>query len=128
MAAATAGKRVLVSLRSYVHEILPLEPETLDEARIVIPFWYRALTTPALVARHEHAMAVWRDAIRRYLAEARDDGDLTADAADEPVVGLLLTALLGAQITGALLPGSTSPEGLANQIDALLGLLTGTAR
>jgi AcrR family transcriptional regulator len=123
MAAATAGKRGLAALRAYIHEILPLKPETLDEARIVIPFWHRALTTPALVARHEEAMSVWRDQIRTYLTQARDDADLTGAASDESVVGLLLTALLGAQITGALLPGSTSPEALATQIEALLTLL-----
>lgn len=109
MAAATAGKRGIAALHAYIHEILPLEPISLDEARVVIPFWHQALTTPALAARHEQAIAVWRDQICTYLAEAREDGHVDAAVPDEPVVGLLLTALLGAQVTERSCPTPGRP-------------------
>jgi AcrR family transcriptional regulator len=123
MAAATVGKRGLAALRAYIHEILPLDPTSVAEARVVIPFWHRALTTPALAARHEQAMGVWRGQIRSYLAQARHDGQVHMTVSDEPVVGLLLTALLGAQITSALLSDTTPSGDLATQLETLLVLL-----
>ena len=123
MAAATADKRALAALRAYCLEILPIDDITLDEARIVIPFWQQALTTPALADRHERAMELWRAQLRRYLAEARAAGEVRTAMPDGVIVGHLLTALLGAQITATLMPGVETPHTLAAQLDGFLELL-----
>lgn len=124
MAAATEGKRGLAALRAYCLEILPLDDVTLDEARIVIPFWQKALTSPPLADRHERAMQVWRRQLRGYLAQARDEDEVRSPMSDDHVVGLLLNALLGAQITATLIPGVETPETLTAQLDGFLALLT----
>lgn len=124
MAAATEGKHGLAALRAYCLEILPLDGVTLDEARIVIPFWQKALTSPPLADRHERAMRVWRSQMRVYLTQARDADEVGTPMSDDHVVGLLLNTLLGAQITATLIPRVETPETLTAQLDGFLALLT----
>jgi AcrR family transcriptional regulator len=123
MAAATAGKRGLAALRAYCREILPLDETTLAEARVVIPFWHKALTTPHLAELHERAMRDWRARLDRHLTEARAAGEIRTAVPNEEIVGHLLTALLGAQITATLMPALETVETLTAQLDAYLGLL-----
>lgn len=124
MATATAGKRGLAALRAYCREILPLDDVTLDEARIVIPFWQRCLTSPALAERHERAMDVWRKQLGDYLRQGREDGEVTTRVTDEHLVGHLLDALLGAQITATLMPSVHTPRVLTAQLDGWLSMLS----
>ncbi|RVX40003.1 TetR family transcriptional regulator [Nonomuraea polychroma] len=123
MAAATSGKHGLTALRAYCQEILPLDGTTRDEARIVIPFWHKALTSPLLAARHEHAMREWREQLQRYLIEAREAGEVRTPISDEHIIGHLLTALLGAQVTATLMPTSETAQTLTAQLDSFLTLL-----
>ena len=124
MRAATSGRAGLAALRAYCLEILPLDPVRLDEARIVIPFWQKALTSPTLADRHERAMRDWRDQMSHYLSQARDAGEVRTATPDCHVVGHLLAALLGAQITATLMPDVGTPEALTAQLDDFLALLT----
>lgn len=127
MAAATAGKHGLTALRAYCQEILPLDDTTRDEARIVIPFWHKALTSPRLAARHEEAMREWREQLQRYLTEARDGGEVRTSIPDEHIIGHLLTALLGAQITATLMPALETTQTLTAHLDGFLTLLKGVS-
>lgn len=124
MAAATDGKHGLAALRAYCLEILPLDDVTLDEARIVIPFWQKALTSPALADRHERAMRDWRHQMGHYLTQARDANQVRTPMSDDHVIGHLLTALLGAQITATLMPGAETAQTLTAQLDGFLALLS----
>jgi AcrR family transcriptional regulator len=128
MAAATGGARGLAALRAYCLEILPLDEATRDEARIVIPFWQQALTSPALAGRHERAMRGWRQQLHRYLHQAREAGEARTPMPDQDVVGHLLTALLGAQITATLMPALENRQTLIAQLDGFLDLLRGPGR
>jgi AcrR family transcriptional regulator len=123
MVAATEGKHGLAALRAYCREILPLDATTRDEARIVIPFWQQALTNPGLAERHERAMADWRTQLHLHLCAARAAGEIRTAVPDEVLVGHLLTALLGAQITASLLPAQETAETLTAQLDGFLDLL-----
>lgn len=123
MAAATAGLEGLAALRAYCHEILPLDEERISEARIVIPFWQKALTDPAKARLHEESMKQWQGALHGHLAQARSAGEIGADTGDGEIVGFLMTFALGAQITAALTPGTHSPAQLTAQLDGYLHLL-----
>ncbi|MEB3370005.1 TetR/AcrR family transcriptional regulator [Saccharopolyspora mangrovi] len=123
MATATGCKRGVAALRAYCREILPLEATSRDEARIIIPFWQQALTRPALVERHEQAMRQWRRDLQRYLTEAREAGEIRTHIPDEDIIGHLLTALLGAQITATLMCTIETTETLTAQLDGFLSLL-----
>jgi len=120
---ATEGQHGIAALRSWCLEILPLDDTTRDEARLVIPFWQVALSDDGLAERHERAMREWRAQIRHYLTEAREAGEISNDLSDDQIIGHLLAALLGAQITASLLPSLETPQTLLNQLDGYLALL-----
>lgn len=124
MAAATIGKHGLAALRAYCREILPLNDTTRDEARILVPFWNKGITTAHLAARHEHAIREFRTQLQRHLTEARDAGQVRTPIPDHDIVGHLITALLGAQITATLMPHLETAHTLTAQLDSFLNLLT----
>ena len=123
IAEVTAGRTGLDALRAFCLEVLPLDDERVNEARIVVPFWQRAINDPRKAAIHQQSMNEWLVAIRRFLAEARDSGDVRA-AVDDPILaGQLLNMLLGAQIEAALASAGQTDFGHAAQLEGYLSLL-----
>ncbi len=119
----TAGLTGLAAVRAYCHEILPLDETRVSEARIVIPFWQKALGNTSKAQLHDESMLQWRLALLAYLAEARAAGEVHTLVTDTDVVGHLMNVVLGAQITAALSPGDHAPEHLVAQLDGYLRLL-----
>lgn len=117
----SAGLHGLDALRAYCREIMPLSADTIDEARVIIPFWHHALTDPALVERHEAALTTWRAALARHLADARKTGHVDSRINNRRLVELILTTLHGSQITALLT--TTNARSLAHQLDDLLALV-----
>ncbi|MCI0141853.1 TetR family transcriptional regulator [Arthrobacter bambusae] len=124
MSDSTAGQRGLSALRSYCHEILPLDAERLNEARIAIAFWQRALTDPAKAALHDSSMEQWREALFDKLREARELGELKEGLNDDDVVGGIMTFALGAQITATLTPEHHSADQLRSQLETYISLIS----
>lgn len=124
MSDSTAGQRGLPALRSYCHEILPLDAERLNEARIAIAFWQRALTDPAKAALHDSSMEQWREALFAKLHEARELGELKEGLNDDDVVGGIMTFALGAQITATLTPEHHSADQLRSQLETYISLIS----
>jgi AcrR family transcriptional regulator len=123
IAHVTAGKAGLDALRAFCLEVLPLDEERINEARVVIPFWQKAVSDPRKADIHRESMAEWLAAIRRYLAEARNSGDVNAGVDDSVLAGQLLNMLLGAQIEAALAPEGRTDFGHAAQLEGYLELL-----
>ncbi|UVJ39151.1 TetR/AcrR family transcriptional regulator [Arthrobacter sp. CJ23] len=119
----TAGKGGIAALRAFCVEVLPLDSERVNEARIVVPFWQKAITDPEKAAIHRESMDQWHGTIQGYLTEARRQGDVTAAVDDSAASGHLLNMLLGAQIAAALAPGIETDLGLDEQLEAFLTLL-----
>ncbi|WP_314192929.1 TetR/AcrR family transcriptional regulator [uncultured Arthrobacter sp.] len=124
IAEVTSGLSGLAALRAFCVEVLPLDEERINEARIVIPFWQKAITDPGKAQIHRESMQQWLDTIRRHLAEARDSGDVRTAVDDDSLAGQLLNMLLGAQIAAALLPEGQTELGLDGQLEGFLSLLT----
>ncbi|WP_028267209.1 TetR/AcrR family transcriptional regulator [Arthrobacter sp. MA-N2] len=124
MGSSTAHLHGLSALRSYCHEILPLDADRLNEARIAIAFWQRALTDPAKAALHDSSMEQWRESLFAKLREARDLGELKEGLNDDDIVGGIMTFALGAQITATLTPEHHSPEQLKSQLEAYISLIS----
>ena len=126
--AATEGLTGLAALRAFCLEVLPLDADRLDEARVVIAFWQQALHDPTQAEVNDAAMLQWRSDIRGWLAEARGAVDGAADGERPPVevaAETLLTFLLGAQVAAVFDPAFNSPEQLVAQLDGQLALLRG---
>lgn len=123
IAEVTGGKNGMEALRAFCLEVLPLDEERVNEARIVIPFWQKAVNDAQKAQIHQQSMAAWLDTIRQFLAEAREAGDVRAAVDDSILAGQLLNMLLGAQIEAALSPESGTDFGHAAQLDGYLTLL-----
>jgi len=128
IAGVTAGKSGIEALRAFCLEVLPLDEERIKEARIVIPFWQKAVNDPQKAEIHQQSMDEWVSTIRRYLAEARDSGDVSAAVDDSILARQLLNMLLGAQIEAALAPKGRIDFGHPAQLDGFLTLLGQEAR
>jgi AcrR family transcriptional regulator len=124
MRTATAGKTGLVALRAYCHEILPLDDVRISEARIVIPFWQKALSDPAKARLHDASMLQWRQTLLTLLTGCRTGGEIHSRVSDSDIIGHLMSVVLGAQITAALSPAEHSPNQLITQLDGYLQLLS----
>lgn len=125
IARVTAGQSGLEALRAFCAEVLPLDEERINEARIVIPFWQKATNDPDKARIHRDSMQQWLAAMRGHLAEARQASTVTAGVDDAVLAGQLLNLLLGAQITAALAPEGHVELGLGEQLDGFLALLAG---
>lgn len=124
IAEVTAGKSGIAALRAFCIEVLPLDEERVNEARIVIPFWQKAINDPEKAAIHRDSMEQWHAAILEYLAQARKSGDVSSAVDDRSIAGHLLNMLLGAQIAAALAPQGQADLGLGEQLEGFLALLT----
>lgn len=122
---ATEGLAGYEALRAFCLEVLPLDASRLDEARVVIAFWQQALHDPAQAEVNDAAMLQWRRSISGWLEEGRstDNGGRRPPVAT--VAEMLLTFLLGAQVSAVFDPGFNAPEQLVEQLDAQLDLLRG---
>jgi AcrR family transcriptional regulator len=123
IAEVTAGKSGIPALRAFCVEVLPLDEERINEARIVIPFWQKAINDPQKAAIHRDSMEQWHATILEHLAEARRSGDVNSAVDDGAIAGHLLNMLLGAQIAAALAPQGQVDLGLDDQLEGFLALL-----
>lgn len=123
IAGVTAGLEGLAALRAFCIEVLPLDEERINEARIVIPFWQKAINDPDKARIHRDSMQQWLAAIRQHLAEARESGAVTTAVDDAALAGHLLNLLLGAQVAAALAPEGQLDLGLNEQLEGFLTLL-----
>ena len=89
IAEVTAGKSGIAALRAFCVEVLPLDEERVNEARIVIPFWQKAINDPEKAAIHRDSMEQWHAAILEHLGQARKNGDVSSAVADGAIAGLI---------------------------------------
>lgn len=123
IASVTAGTSGLPALRAFCCEVLPLDDERVQEARIVIPFWQKALTDSGKAALHATSMEQWHSQIQAFVSEARAAGDICAPLSDQVIADHLLNMLLGAQIAAALTVAGQAPQQFTGQLDDYLDLL-----
>lgn len=121
---AADGLEGLAALRAFCCEVLPLDATRIDEARIVLPFWHVAIHDRGKADLNDGSMAVWREWMTTWLDQANRAGEVRAGVAVAASVEVLLTFLLGAQVTATLDPAHAAPAQLRRQLDAQLGLLT----
>ncbi|MGN7133100.1 TetR/AcrR family transcriptional regulator [Rhodococcoides corynebacterioides] len=116
---STRRRRGLSALAKMCAEIMPLTEEARLEARIAIALWQRALTDKTMEKSNDDAVDQWTVRLARYLDEAVEDGDIrpiaTADYAQ-----ILMTTMIGQQVTVALGQGRTSTRALTRMIDLVL--------
>ncbi|QCU77045.1 TetR/AcrR family transcriptional regulator [Citricoccus sp. SGAir0253] len=120
---ATRGLTGLAALEAFCREVLPLDDERLDEARVVIPFWQEAAHDPRAAELNNASMAQWRVSMSAWMREAGAAGDLDP-AVDVPAAAdVLLNFLLGSQVSAVIDSTATTASGLERQLAAQLDRL-----
>jgi len=117
---AVVGRSGLAALEMFCREVMPLDADRLDEARVVMTFWQEATHDPVRAEHNRRFMAQWRESVTGWLTEARGAGELAEDV-DLTLWGdTLLTFLLGTQVTAALGLPIASPDLLEAQLQGVL--------
>ncbi|MDO5635138.1 MAG: TetR/AcrR family transcriptional regulator [Micrococcus sp.] len=122
--AAVAGLSGVAALRALCCEVLPMDAELVQEARLVIAFWDQAARDESEAALAAASLEAWRVRVRAALDEAGEAGELRAGSDAEAVIDALLTWMYGAQVTAVMDAGRFGGARLEAQLDAVLGLLT----
>lgn len=121
--ASTEGLVGLEALAAFATEVLPLDEDRLDEARVVIPFWQSAIHESDFAALNDEAMAQWRGWIKGWIAQASASGVLRAEVVPDSAAESLLTFLLGSQVVAVLDARFNDPVQLRAQLGHQLSLL-----
>lgn len=112
-------RRGLAALRRMCHEVAPRTEETLVEARIAVSLWQRALNDADLAAVNARQLETWRTQLLGCLREAHEDGEIV-DVDETGTVNLLITTMVGLQVTGVLDPDSATPALQEAMIDRII--------
>lgn len=120
VAVATRGLDGLAALEAFCREVLPLDADRLDEARVVISFWQEAAHDSRGAALNNASMAQWRRSMGEWMGQARQAGDLEPGV-DIPAAGdVLLNFMLGSQISAVIDPAAAAPAALEHQLTSHL--------
>lgn len=108
------------ALRAMCREIMPMASETRLEARIAIALWQRALNDPDLAGVNNEALDSWVRQMTQYWQGAIADGELP-DVEVRTRVTVLVTMLVGVQVTVALGHSSAGSQEQMALVDTLIG-------
>ncbi|HEY4615437.1 MAG TPA: TetR/AcrR family transcriptional regulator [Citricoccus sp.] len=121
--AAAQGLEGLAALEAFCREVLPLDAERLDEARVVISFWQEAAHDRRGAELNNASMAQWRRSMAGWMTQAREAEELDAGVDIAAAADALLNFLLGCQISAVIDREATMPGDLEAQLAAQLGRL-----
>ena len=124
MLAATGQRSGLEALRAVLAEALPLDQERVLEWRVWLAFWGSAATSARLQAEQHRRYREWRGLLKRVLAAAQQDGQLSASIDLDRLVDQIVALVDGFGLQGVLDPQHPQPEQLASRpndaVDALI--------
>ncbi|TGD87870.1 TetR family transcriptional regulator [Mycolicibacterium sp. CH28] len=110
----------LAALRALASEMMPLGHEQRLEARVVLPFWERALVAEDFADVHEAGIGAVLARFRLFMAQAVEAGEARADL-DVPATALgLLSLISGMQVLAVLNAGLYPEPALTAMFDAFL--------
>ncbi|HEY0187730.1 MAG TPA: TetR/AcrR family transcriptional regulator [Cellulomonas sp.] len=102
--AVTTGEDPVDRLRAYVATSLPLTPQSIREARVLLAMWELSLSDEGLARRYEQHLSSWRATLARYFADVEGCGRL-APGVDVPVVlDEVIATVVGASTVSLMTP------------------------
>ncbi|MCV2393823.1 TetR family transcriptional regulator C-terminal domain-containing protein [Actinotalea sp. M2MS4P-6] len=120
-AALSVGTRTgLDAIRRLCLEIMPLDDERRVEARVVIAFWEAAIGEPTMAKVFRDTVSSFSDDLARYLAQAREAGEVTVAEPNSAIVDELLWMMMGLQSMCWLMPQQTSARRQRAVLDRFL--------
>ncbi|MFW0794838.1 TetR/AcrR family transcriptional regulator [Gordonia sp. CPCC 205515] len=118
--ASIGRSRGRVALRKLCFELMPLTDEARLEARIAVSLWQRALTDPVMESVNNAAVGAWKSRMNDLWAEAIAMQQLPPRDLDVGVE-LLMTTIVGLQVTAVLDAASTQRQAQIALIDTIIG-------
>ena len=118
--ARVEGVRGLEALRRMCEEVLPFGEIGPLYSRVVLSFWAHGSQDDEVRAVHHLNNMRWRDMFRRFLTEAREDGELAGDIDIETAVGEVAARNAGWQMISVLQPEVAGDSRMARGLDALI--------
>lgn len=113
-------KRGIEAIRAHCLAALPLDDFRVSAGRVQVAFWNLALANPDLAAFFSRHVEEWRDALTRYLAEGRADGEIRTAMSDDEIVSRIMLLNTGANVLALLAPDTSTTELQVAHLDALL--------
>lgn len=95
---ATAGTSGLAALEAFAHEVLPVNDDLRDEARVVLSFWGEVAQNELHAQTTQETLEPWRAQIIGWLEQAREQHQLDASVDIPTEADMLLTYMMGAQV------------------------------
>jgi AcrR family transcriptional regulator len=117
------GVRGLAALRQMLLELLPFEQDGPQRSRVVLSFWDRAAQDQELWEIHHENIVRRRELIRRFLTEAREDGELVPGLEIDDAVNRVSAHNAGWQMMAVLVPEAADHTSLLASIDSILAAL-----
>ena len=115
------GDDVRSNLSTVLREFLPLDARRAEEARIMVAFSTRAVTSPALAEVQRSVLGEIQEALRERLVRATNDRAGAAEA--NRAAHLLIAAVDGLALHAVSAPGWISRRQLAATLELLLDRL-----
>lgn len=114
-----AGKDGAEAAVTMVEALLPLEPVSQDEARIVVGFWGLSALDPRAEQPGRPEVDAWAAFISAALTQAVRSGELVADTPIEALAGLFMSHAVNTQID-YVFSGTINRESALNPIREVL--------
>lgn len=114
----------LPALAAFAREVLPVNAELQDEARVVLSFWGEVAQDPVHAEVMQSSMELWRQQIVGWLEEARGAGELASCVNIAIEAEVLITHMMGAQVTSIVGGKRFDSEGFMTQLEYYLARLS----
>lgn len=121
---AAEDVRGLKALRSMAFAAMPDDEEKRTAGRVLLAFWERAATEQSMADTYREHLDQWRTALLQFLAEAREDGDVTAPESDEVLVSEIILINAGVNVMGLLAPDLFSFDSQRELLNAFFERIT----
>lgn len=118
--ATTAALRGFDAVRAFSREILPINQNLVDEARVIIGFWALAAHDDGMRRVNDAAMGVWRYWLSTWVGQQREDSGFREGITVDILVDGLMTFLLGAQVSVTVDRVAVSRDKMSAHLDTLL--------
>lgn len=111
--------RGLKALEIMSRQILPFSNTGAKKAKVVVAFWALASQDPELEELHRVKIHERREVIRRFLTEAKEDGELAPHVDVETAVDEVSARNAGWQMLASLVPETLTDDRVEKSMQAL---------
>ncbi|GLZ42547.1 TetR/AcrR family transcriptional regulator [Actinokineospora sp. NBRC 105648] len=112
----------VAALRGFVEAAMPLEPDRISSARVLLVLWGHSVTNPDLARQYRDLLTIWRGELTRRIGAVWDRGE-------PPAAGLLadeiISVTIGANVASLMHPVGALVQRYRDYVEALMGRIAG---